>query len=65
MGWARPSPLWRSAVVLAVMSQAVFCQWVVETNSIRVKEPSKIAGEFDAAIGDVSNPFSPEVLKDV
>lgn len=28
-------------------------QWVVETNSFRIKEPSSAAGEFDAAIGDV------------
>lgn len=28
-------------------------QWVVETNSFRIKEPASAAGEFDAAIGDV------------
>ena len=31
-------------------------QWVVETNSFRIKEPASSAGEHDAAIGDVSLP---------
>ena len=29
-------------------------QWKVETNSLHIKEPTSIAGDFDAAIGDVS-----------
>lgn len=33
-------------------------QWVVETNSFRIKGPSSAAGEYDAAIGDVSHSHS-------
>ena len=29
-------------------------QWVVETNSFRIREPADVEGEYDAAIGDVS-----------
>lgn len=29
-------------------------QWKVETNSLHIKEPTSITGDFDAAIGDVS-----------
>ena len=28
-------------------------QFVVETNSMRVREPAAVSGEFDVAIGDV------------
>ncbi len=29
-------------------------QWVVETNSFRIREPANVEGEYDSAIGDVS-----------
>ena len=35
-------------------------QWVVETNSFRIREPSNVEGEYDAAIGDVSPEVSPK-----
>lgn len=47
----------RPAVVLCVLVLScalASAQWVVETNSFRIKEPSSAAGEHDAAIGDVS-----------
>lgn len=28
-------------------------EWTVETNSLRVKEPSTLQGDHDSAIGDV------------
>jgi hypothetical protein len=31
-------------------------QWVVETNSFRIREPATVEGEYDSAIGDVSPP---------
>lgn len=36
-------------------------QFVVETNSMRVREPAAISGEFDVAIGDVSPCFAAQV----
>lgn len=36
---------------------AADAQWVVETNSLRILEPSSVAGRHDAAIGDVSRCF--------
>ena len=35
-------------------------QWVVETNSFRIREPSNVEGEYDAAIGDVGPEVSPK-----
>lgn len=40
--------------VLLLSCALASAQWVVETNSFRIKEPSAAAGEHDAAIGDVS-----------
>ncbi len=50
----------RPAVVLCILLLScalASAQWVVETNSFRIKEPSSAAGEHDAAIGDVSAPI--------
>ncbi|KAK9804303.1 hypothetical protein WJX72_005862 [[Myrmecia] bisecta] len=46
--------LWLAATLLPASSLG---QWVVETNSFRIKEPSNLAGEFDAAIGDFGVPL--------
>eukprot|EP00884_Botryococcus_braunii_P018971 jgi/Botrbrau1/5758/Bobra.0134s0028.3 len=54
-GWI--SPIWQFALAFALLSRCGVSQWVVETNSVRVKEPAKIAGEFDAAIGDFGVPL--------
>lgn len=43
-----------SALLLVLLCTAAHAQFVVETNSMHVREPSAIAGEFDVAIGDVS-----------
>jgi len=56
-GRAMISNVSRSAVALCVVLLSCTmgsAQWVVETNSFRIKEPSSAAGEHDAAIGDVS-----------
>jgi hypothetical protein len=42
---------------LLVIQLARASEWTVETNSFRVKEPSTLQGDYDAAIGDVSLPF--------
>ena len=40
-------------LLLASLALQASAQWVVETNSFRIKEPSDAKGEYDAAIGDV------------
>lgn len=40
-------------LLLAAPQLSSASEWVVETNSLRVKEPNDLQGEFDAAIGDV------------
>ena len=47
---------WLNAI--CIISQLVVAhssEWTVETNSLRVKEPSSLQGDHDAAIGDVSD----------
>ena len=44
------------AVLLCAACGSTFGEWTVETNSFRVKEPSDLIGEYDAAIGDVRFP---------
>ena len=51
-----------AAAALALLASAAraptaSAQWVVETNSLRILEPSSVAGRHDAAIGDVSKVF--------
>ena len=46
-----------SFALLATYTHA--SNWVVETNSFRVKEPNDLRGEYDVAIGDV-RPFCRE-----
>jgi len=51
----RMTAAWKLFIsVLAVGQQAWASEWTVETNSFRVKEPSTLQGDYDAAIGDVS-----------
>jgi hypothetical protein len=57
MGEGFQSPIRLYVFAWIFLSRWATCQWVVETNSVRVKEPAKIAGEFDAAIGDVRFPL--------
>ena len=41
------------SLALGAILHLAQCQFVVETNSMRVREPAAVAGEFDVAIGDV------------
>ena len=41
------------AALGTLASVASASQWVVETNSFRIREPSSARGDYDAAIGDV------------
>ncbi|CAL8466083.1 g5619 [Coccomyxa elongata] len=43
--------------ILLLSCALASAQWVVETNSFRIKEPSTAAGEHDAAIGDFGVPL--------
>lgn len=50
-------PMWRYLVLpclFAISLMAEASEWTVETNGLRVKEPSTLRGDFDAAIGDVN-----------
>lgn len=42
------------ALTATAAAPTASAQWKVETNSLHIKEPSSIAGDYDAAIGDVS-----------
>ena len=42
-----------AVLALALLAPPAAAQWVVETNSLRIKTPASAAGEYDAAIGDV------------
>ena len=53
LGRSRASVRLALAVLGTLAAAASGSQWVVETNSFRIKEPATAAGEFDAAIGDV------------
>lgn len=43
-----------AAIILTCIALSTASEWVVETNSFRIKEPGNLQGEYDAAIGDVS-----------
>ena len=43
-----------AAAAALALPNPTTAQWKVETNSLHIKEPTSIAGDFDAAIGDVS-----------
>ena len=49
---AKPSLLFGLLVASCAIASA---QWVVETNSFRIREPANVEGEYDSAIGDVSS----------
>ena len=42
-----------AAVLSCMLLHGALGQFVVETNSMRVREPAALSGEFDVAIGDV------------
>jgi hypothetical protein len=48
-----PRPAAALALLLLASCALANAQWVVETNSFRIREPASAAGEHDAAIGDV------------
>ena len=51
-------------VLSGVLARLVAGQFVVETNSMRIREPDALAGEFDVAIGDVcSSPTIQDTVK--
>ena len=43
-------------IALCSLARVCVAQFVVETNSMRIREPEALVGEFDVAIGDVSAP---------
>lgn len=47
------------AALGTLASVASASQWVVETNSFRIREPASARGDYDAAIGDVRPQFQP------
>ncbi|KAK9840728.1 hypothetical protein WJX81_000565 [Elliptochloris bilobata] len=50
--------LWQAFAALGTLaSLASASQWVVETNSFRIREPASAAGDYDAAIGDFGVPL--------
>ena len=50
---AKPALIFGLLLALCAIASA---QWVVETNSFRIREPATVEGEYDSAIGDVSPP---------
>lgn len=53
---AKPSLVFGLLMASCAIASA---QWVVETNSFRIREPANVEGEYDSAIGDVS-PDAPQ-----
>lgn len=51
---SRPAVAQYISMLLLSAIQMSWAQFVVETNSMRIKQPDTLAGEFDVAIGDVS-----------